>query len=285
MGHLDGKVAAITGAGGGIGRAEALLMAAEGASVVVNDRGGARDGSGSDSSLAEKVVAEIRAAGGAAVASVADVGDPDGAQSIVDQAIESFGKLDIMLNNAGILRDKSLLKMDLEMWDEVIRVHLRGTFLCTRAAALHLRDRGEGGRIINTTSVSGLLGNFGQSNYAAAKAGIYGLTRTAALELKKHRITVNALAPIALTRMTEDLPMMQAMAEADRLLAPELVAPVALFLASDEARDITGEIVGIEGRRLYLYRMHQTRAAVPAGEAWSVEEIRQRWAEIGEAGG
>jgi NAD(P)-dependent dehydrogenase (short-subunit alcohol dehydrogenase family) len=285
MGHLDGKVAAITGAGGGIGRAEALLMAAEGASVVVNDRGGARDGSGSDSSLAETVVAEIRAAGGAAVASVADVGDPDGAQSIVDQAIESFGKLDIMLNNAGILRDKSLLKMDLEMWDEVIRVHLRGTFLCTRAAALHLRDRGEGGRIINTTSVSGLLGNFGQSNYAAAKAGIYGLTRTAALELKKHRITVNALAPIALTRMTEDLPMMQAMAEADRLLAPELVAPVALFLASDEARDITGEIVGIEGRRLYLYRMHQTRAAVPAGEAWSVEEIRQRWAEIGEAGG
>jgi NAD(P)-dependent dehydrogenase (short-subunit alcohol dehydrogenase family) len=260
-------------------------MAAEGASVVVNDRGGARDGSGSDSSLAEKVVAEIRAAGGAAVASIADVGDPDGAQSIVDQALESFGKLDIMLNNAGILRDKSLLKMDLEMWDEVIRVHLRGTFLCTRAAALHLRDRGEGGRIINTTSVSGLLGNFGQSNYAAAKAGIYGLTRTAALELKKHRITVNALAPIALTRMTEDLPMMQAMAEADRLLAPELVAPVALFLASDEARDITGEIVGIEGRRLYLYRMHQTRAAVPAGEAWSVEEIRQRWAEIGEAGG
>jgi NAD(P)-dependent dehydrogenase (short-subunit alcohol dehydrogenase family) len=279
MGLLDGRVAAITGAGNGIGRAEALLFAREGAQVVVNDLGGARDGTGSEEAVADQVVEEIRQAGGVAVANYADVGDPEGARSVVDHAVDRFGKLDIIVNNAGILRDKTLHKMDLEMWDEVIRVHLRGTFLCSQAAARHMRDRGEGGRIINTTSVSGLLGNFGQSNYAAAKAGIYGLTRTAALELKKHKITVNALAPVALTRMTEDLPMMQAM-QADRLLSADLVAPAALFLASDMAGDITGQVLGVEGKRLYLYQMEQTPAVMPSGDAWTAEEIRERWSEI-----
>jgi NAD(P)-dependent dehydrogenase (short-subunit alcohol dehydrogenase family) len=279
MGLLDGRVAAITGAGNGIGRAEALLFAREGAQVVVNDLGGARDGTGSEEAVADQVVEEIRQAGGVAVANYADVGDPEGARSVVDHAVDRFGKLDIIVNNAGILRDKTLHKMDLEMWDEVIRVHLRGTFLCSQAAARHMRDRGEGGRIINTTSVSGLLGNFGQSNYAAAKAGIYGLTRTAALELKKHKIPVNALAPVALTRMTEDLPMMQAM-QADRLLSADLVAPAALFLASDMAGDITGQVLGVEGKRLYLYQMEQTPAVMPSGDAWTAEEIRERWSEI-----
>ena len=204
MGLLDGKVAAITGAGGGIGRAHALLFAREGARVVVNDVGGARDGTGGDDRAAQ-VVAEITGAGGQAIASRDDVADGEGARRIVQTAIDTYGKLDILINNAGILRDKTLRKMDEAMWDAVVRVHLRGTFLCVQAAAQHMCDRNEGGRIINTTSVSGLMGNFGQANYSAAKAGIYGLTRTAAIELKKYSVTVNALAPVAFTRMTEDL--------------------------------------------------------------------------------
>jgi len=280
MGLLDGKVAAITGAGGGIGRAHALLFAREGARVIVNDLGGARDGSGTGSSMADQVVAEIEAAGGEAIASYQDVADPDGARGIIQAAVDQFGKLDVMVNNAGILRDKTLHKMTVEMWDAVIHVHLKGSFLCTQAAAIHMRDRNEGGRIINTTSVSGLMGNFGQANYSAAKAGIYGLTRTAAIELKKYKITVNALAPVALTRMTEDLPMMQAMPNANDLLAPEHVAPAALFLASNLAADITGQVVAVEGKRIYLYRMTQTPAAMPEGDGWTAQEIRERWSEI-----
>lgn len=280
MGLLDGKVAAITGAGGGIGRAHALLFAREGAKIVVNDLGGARDGTGHSASLADHVVAEIKSAGGEAIANHDDVADEAGAASIVATAVDTFGKLDILINNAGVLRDKTLRKMTPEMWDVVIRVHLRGTFLCTQAAALHMLERDGGGRIINTTSVSGLLGNFGQANYGAAKAGIYGLTRTAAIELKKRHITVNALAPVALTRMTEDLPMMQAMPNAADLLAPEHVAPAALFLASDLAADITGQILAVEGKRIYIYKMTQTAAVMPSGEAWTAQEIRERWSDI-----
>jgi NAD(P)-dependent dehydrogenase (short-subunit alcohol dehydrogenase family) len=281
MGLLDGKVAAITGAGGGIGRAHALLFAREGAAVVVNDLGGARDGSGGDRSAAQKVVDEITAAGGRAIAHTEDISKRPGAESLIAAAIASYGKLDVMVNNAGILRDKTLRKMTDEMWHAVVEVHLTGTYLCTQAAAAHLMDRNEGGSIINTSSVSGLLGNFGQANYAAAKAGIYGLTRTAALELKKYRVRVNALAPVAHTRMTEDLPMMQAMANAKEILGPELVAPAALFLASDLASDITGQVLAVEGNRLYLFKMIQTPACLPLKEGgWTAQEIRDRWAEI-----
>jgi NAD(P)-dependent dehydrogenase (short-subunit alcohol dehydrogenase family) len=283
MGLLDGKVAAITGGGGGIGRAHALLFARDGAKVVVNDLGGTRDGSGTGNSMADQVVAEIKAAGGDATVSYHDVSDPDGANGIVQTAIDTWGKLDIIVNNAGILRDKTLQKMTVEMWDLVIQVHLKGSFLCTQAAAQHMRERNEGGRIINTTSVSGLMGNFGQANYAAAKAGIYGLTRTASIELRKYDITVNALAPVALTRMTEDLPMMKAMPNAADLLAPEHVAPAALFLASDLAADITGQVVAVEGKRIYLYRMTQTAAVMPEGDAWTAQEIRDRWSEIADS--
>ena len=281
MGLLDGRVAAITGAGGGIGRAHALLFAREGAKVVVNDLGGARDGTGSGTTLAEKVVEEIRAAGGEAVPSYDDVSERAGADHIVTTAIDAFGKLDILVNNAGILRDKTLLKMDDAMFDLVVRVHLRGTFLCTQAAAKHMADRGKGGRIINTSSVSGLLGNFGQINYSAAKAGIYGLTRTASMELKKYAITVNALAPVAVTRMTEDLPMVKMLPNAADLLAPEHIAPAALFLASDAAADITGQVLAVEGPRLYLFKMIQTNAvSAKDGKEWTAEEIRARWKEI-----
>src|SRR5262249_15912990 len=161
------------------------------------------------------------------------------------------GQLDILINNAGILRDKTLIKMEDAMWDLVVKVHLRGTYLCTQAAAKAMIDRGQGGRIINTTSVSGLIGNFGQTNYSAAKAGIYGFTRTGHMELHaKHKITVNALAPVALTRLTEDLPMMQAVPNVKDVLAPEHVSPVALFLASDLAASLSGVVVGVQGKQV-----------------------------------
>ena len=281
MGLLNGTVAAITGAGGGIGRAHALLFAAEGARVVVNDVGGTRDGAGTGPSMADRVVQEIRAAGGEAAADYGDVSEPDGADGLVRRAIDSFGVLDVLVNNAGILRDKTLRNMTLEQWDAVVKVHLRGSFLCTKAAVEHMAQRNQGGRIINTTSVSGLMGNFGQANYSAAKAGIYGLTMTAAIELKKHRITVNALAPVALTRMTEDLPMMAAMPNASDLLSPAFVAPAALFLASELAADISGAVLAVEGKRMYVYRMIQTPAVVPRDPAgWSAAEIRDRWSQI-----
>ena len=282
MGLLDGKVAVITGAGAGIGRADALLFAKEGAKVVVNDLGGARDGSGEASSRpAEEVVEEIKATGGEATPNFDNVSEHDGAENIIKTAIDAYGKLDILVNNAGILRDKTLLKMTDDMFDLVVKVHLRGTFLCTRAACAHLRERNEGGRIITTTSVAGLMGNFGQANYASAKAGIYGLTRTVSMEMKKYKVTVNSLAPIAHTRLTSDLPMMQAMPNAKDLLAPEHIAPATLFLASDLASDISGQVLAVEGPRMYLFRMTQTEGVMPKGDGgWSAEEIRERWAEI-----
>ena len=280
MGLLEGKVAAITGAGGGIGRAHALLFAKEGASVIVNDLGGARDGAGDGRTMAETVVEEIKAAGGEASANFDDISESEGAENVVNDTVQRYGKLDILVNNAGILRDKSLRKMDDSMWHAVIKVHLTGTFLCTRAAARHMVDRGQGGRIINTSSVSGLLGNFGQSNYSAAKAGVYGLTRTASIELRKYNVTVNALAPVAHTRMTEDLPMMQAMPNANDLLSPAFISPAALFLASDLSADITGQVIGVEGQRMYLFKMTQTPALTPNAGSWTAEEIRERWAEL-----
>jgi NAD(P)-dependent dehydrogenase (short-subunit alcohol dehydrogenase family) len=278
MALLEGKVAIITGSGGGIGRAEALLLAREGAAVLVNDVGGARDGSGESSRMADEVVAEIRAAGGTAAANYDSVTDPEGASAIIRGALDAFGRVDILVNNAGILRDKTLLKMDIAMWDAVIAVHLRGTFLCTQAAAKQMIAQGGGGRIVNTTSVSGMLGNFGQSNYAAAKAGIYGLTRTSAIELQKHQITVNALAPIAKTRMTEDLPMMQGM----DTLTPAHIAPGALFFASGLCGDRTGHVLAISGPRMYVFKVVESAGKFKESDdgVWSAQEIEEHWAAI-----
>jgi NAD(P)-dependent dehydrogenase (short-subunit alcohol dehydrogenase family) len=275
MGLLEGKVAIITGSGHGIGRAEALLFAREGAKVVVNDVGGARDGTGADVKAADAVVDELRAAGAEAVAHHESIATAEGASSLVQTAIDAFGRADILVNNAGILRDKSFLKLDTEMWSAVVEVHLTGTFLCSQAFAKHVVGRGGGGRIVNTTSVSGMLGNFGQANYAAAKAGIYGLTRTMSIELQKHRITVNAIAPIAKTRMTEDLPMFQGM----DTLTPEHVAPAALFLASDLCADRTGHVLAVAGARLYGFKVIETAGKFKEANegTWTAEEISDNW--------
>ncbi|WP_394836145.1 SDR family NAD(P)-dependent oxidoreductase [Pendulispora rubella] len=275
MGLLDGKVAIITGAGGGIGRAHALLFAREGAKVVVNDVGGARDGSGEDAGAASLVAEEITKAGGHAVAHTESVVEASGAQSLVRTAVETFGRVDVLVNNAGILRDKTFLKMDEAMWDSVVAVHLKGTFLVSQAFAKQAVSQGEGGRIVNTTSVSGMQGNFGQANYAAAKAGIYGLTRTMSIELQKQRITVNALAPIAKTRMTEDLPMFHGV----ETMTPEHISPAALFLASDLCADRTGYVLAVAGARMYAFKVIETAGRFKEGDAgvWSAQEIAEHW--------
>jgi len=276
MGLLDGKVAIITGAGGGIGRSHALLFAREGAKIVVNDLGGPRDGTAADASAAEKVVAEIRGAGGQAQANHDNVATTEGAAGILKTAMDAFGRVDLLVNNAGILRDKTFLKMEESNFDAVIAVHLKGTFLVSQAVAKQLVAQGDGGRIVNTTSVSGMMGNFGQSNYAAAKAGIYGLTRTMSIELQKHRITVNALAPIAKTRMTEDLPMFQHGRDA---LTPEHIAPAALFLASPLCGDRTGYVLAVAGARMYAFKVVETAGKFKddAAGVWTPEEISENW--------
>lgn len=273
MGLLSGKVAVITGAGGGLGRAYALAFAREGASILVNDLGGSRDGTGRSDAPAKAVVEEIRAAGGKAAANFDSVATAHGAEAIVHAGRHIFGRLDILVNNAGILRDKSLLKMDEPMWRSVLDVHLTGTFFMTQAFAKALIAQGGGGRIVNTTSMSGMLGNFGQANYAAAKAGIYGLTRTASIELQKHRIFVNAIAPIAKTRLTEDLPMFQGIES----LSPEHVAPLAVFLASDLSGDRTGHVIASAGARLYAYKVVESQGRFREDGMWTPEEIAEHW--------
>lgn len=277
---LQGKRIIVTGAANGIGRATALAFAKEGAQVVVNDAGGPRDGTSADSNAASSVVDEIRAAGGQAVASAESVATAAGAEAIVQTAIDSFGGIDVLVNNAGILRDKTLLKMTDAMWQTVLDVHLSGTFYCLRAAAQHMRTAG-GGRIVNTTSVSGLLGNFGQANYAAAKAGIYGLTRTASIELQRFGIFVNAVAPIAKTRLTDDLPMFEKLDS----LTPEHVARVHTFLASDLAGDRTGLVIGVAGGKLSVFRLVESAGVLKDddGGLWTPQEIADRFATIDKA--
>jgi len=276
MGLLDGKVAVITGAGNGIGRATALLFAKEGAQVVVNDVGCTRDGSGQDTQAADQVVAEIKALGGEAASNTDSVATAAGAKQIIHTALDTFGRLDILINIAGILRDKTLLKLEEELWDAVIAVHLKGSFLCSQAAALHMKERGGGGRIINTTSVSGMLGNFGQANYSAAKAGIYGLTRTSAIELQRYGINVNAIAPLAKTRMTEDLPMFE---KIESSLSPGHIAPGYLFFASELSREITGTVLSVAGAKLSVYRMLESAGRFKEANdgVWTAEEIGEHW--------
>lgn len=275
MGLFEGKVVIVTGAGGGIGREEALYFAREGASVVVNDLGGTRGGEGQGTKAADAVVAEIEQLGGKAVASYDSVSDLDGAESVVWAALGRFKRVDVLVNNAGILRDRSLVNLSEAEWDSVIDVHMKGTFLCTRAFARALKQQGTGGAVVNTTSLAGLMGNFGQTNYSAAKAGIYGMTRTWSMELAKMGVRVNAIAPVALTRMTEDVAMLKSMGIES--MKPEHIAPVVAWLASDLAQDVTGRIFGVHGLRVFEYRMSQSDGAEsPAeGEAWTPESLQR----------
>ncbi len=251
----EGRVAIVTGAGRGIGREYALMLARHGAKVVVNDLGGARDGTGSDDNPAEQVVSEIVGEGGEAVANGENVADYNGAERMIRQAVDTFGDLHAVINNAGILRDRMLANMSEAEWDAVINVHLKGTFAPARHAAAYWRERSKAGdqvsgRIINTTSVSGIYGNIGQTNYGAAKAGIASFTTIAALELARYGVTVNAIAPAALTRMTEDLGMGQASDEDREAMAPRWIAPIVTWLASEESAAVTGRVFEASGRVL-----------------------------------
>ncbi|CCD87223.1 putative short-chain dehydrogenase/reductase (SDR) [Bradyrhizobium sp. ORS 285] len=278
MGLLDGKVALITGAGGGLGEAYAKLFAREGAAVVVNDLGGPRDGSGSDLSMAEQVVAAIKAEGGRAVANGADISTMAGGQSVFDDAIRHFGRADILVNNAGILRDQTFAKASEADWDKVIQVHLKGTFCCTLPVFRWMRDNG-GGVIVNTSSTSGLIGNFGQSNYGAAKGGIWGLSNVLAIEGRKYNIRVWTLAPGALTRMTADLPRYKENPGA--ALTPEGIAPAVLYMVSHLSGDQTGKVLGVSGPRgVRELRMMEMDGWKPPSSGWKAEDIADHAEEI-----
>ncbi len=278
-GMCEGRVAVVTGAGRGIGREYALMLAEQGAKVVVNDLGGDRDGTGADATPAQQVVDEIKAMGGEAVVNGADVSDWDASKQMIDQAVDTFGRLDVVVNNAGILRDRMLTNMTEDEWDLVIKVHLKGTFCPARHAAAHWRERSKAGeendaRIVNTTSVSGIYGNVGQTNYGAAKQGIAGFTFIAAMELQRYGVTVNAIAPGALTRLTEDLGMGQANDEAKAAMSPRWVAPLCTWLASPQSAGITGRVFESSGRMLAVAEGWHRGPSVPAvDDPEAVDEI------------
>jgi NAD(P)-dependent dehydrogenase (short-subunit alcohol dehydrogenase family) len=275
----EGRVAIVTGAARGIGREYALMLAAHGAKVVVNDLGGARDGSGSASGPAQEVVDEIRKAGGGAIADGADVSDFAAAADMIAKAVKSYGRLDVLVNNAGILRDRMLVNMTEAEWDAVIKVHLKGTFAPSHHAAAYWRDRAKQGeridaRLINTTSVSGIYGNAGQTNYGAAKAGIAAFTVIAARELGRYGITVNAIAPGALTRLTEDLAMGRGTDEEKARLHPRWVAPIVTWLASSRSSHVTGRVFEASGEVLAVAEgWHRGPTAPPVSDPNEIEPL------------
>ncbi len=267
----ENKVAIITGAGGGLGREHALLLAARGARIVVNDLGGSVDGSGSEASAAQQVVDEVEAAGGEAVANTDSVATPEGGEAIVQTAIDAFGRVDIVINNAGILRDKTFHNMTPDLLDPVLDVHLKGAFYVTRPAWVHMREQGYG-RVVNTASSAGVLGNFGQTNYGAAKMGLVGFTRVLAVEGAKYNIKANAIAPIAKTRMTEDL-----LGALGDKLEPSEVAPVVAWLVHEDC-PVTGEVYSVGGGMVARMFVGLTEGIYEPG--LTVETVRDQFDKI-----
>jgi NAD(P)-dependent dehydrogenase (short-subunit alcohol dehydrogenase family) len=282
MNELEGRVAIITGAGRGIGRAHALLFAAEGAKVMVNDLGGDTDGTGADSSPAQQVVDEITAAGGSAVANFDDVSDWDGAKHMIDAAVDTFGDVHVLVNNAGILRDRMLVNMSADEWDAVIRVHLRGHFCPTRWAAAYWREESKAGReakraVINTSSASGLFGNPGQTNYGAAKIGIATFTMIADSELARYGVRVNAIAPAAVTRLTSGLAPESSDGVSEEEwspIGPENVAPFVAYLGTEDC-PIHGRIFLVAGGAVRLFQPFSVIDAIEKEGLWSVTELKE----------
>ena len=277
--RLSGQVAVITGAGRGLGRAEALALAAEGAKIVVNDLGGAGDGTGAAQGPAEEVVQEIKKMGGDAVANYDSVATPEGGENIIKIAIDKFGRLDILVNNAGILRDRIIFNMTEEEWDAVLKVHLYGHFYCTKPACVIFRQQ-RSGRIINTSSGAG-LGNMGQANYSAAKEGIIGLTRTVARDMGKYGVTCNALRPLAATRLTlspelkaawEKSGMQDALKDLESAV-PEMVAPLVVYLCTDAAADVNGYDFLVGGGQIGIYSQPVVTAQIEKAGVWTLDEL------------
>jgi NAD(P)-dependent dehydrogenase (short-subunit alcohol dehydrogenase family) len=286
MGLLDGKVAIVTGAGRGVGRGHALELARQGAKVVVNDLGGEWDGTGTDNRPASEVVEEIKALGGEGAANFDNVASWEGAQNLVNQAVETFGDLNILINNAGILRDKMVFNMDESDWDSVVTVHGKGHFAPTKFACAYWRNKGKEtgdpvhGRLIHTSSESGLFGNAGQSNYDFAKAGLISFSLCVAREMVKYGVTSNAIAPRARTRMTEgtfgNIPKSEGFDAWD----PDNVAPWVVFLCTEQAQHITGQCFVVTGGEVQLIEQHHVETTIDKGERWTVEELVERSAEL-----
>lgn len=277
-GMLEGKVVVVTGAGGGIGRAVALGMAASGAKVVVNDLGVGLDGKGGDVGPAQRVVDEIRAAGGEAVANTESVAGSASAAHIVQCAVDTFGRIDAVVNNAGNLRDRMFHKMSEDEWRQVLDVHLNGTFYVSRAAANFFRDQ-ESGSFIHMTSTSGLIGNFGQANYSAAKLGIVALSKSIALDMGRYNVRSNCIAPFAWSRMTSSIPAEtpEEKARVAKLqkMEVEKIAPMAVFLASDEAKDVTAQIFGVRANEIMLFSQPRPVRSVHQSQGWTPEDIAE----------
>ena len=273
---LEGKVALVTGAGGGIGRDFALAFGAAGAAVVVNDIGTSVHGEGRDAGPAEKVANEIRAAGGKAVASTDSVAEWESANRIVQCAVDTFQKLDVVVNNAGILRDRFFFNMSVEEWRAVIDVHLNGSFYVSRAAAPHFRSQ-QSGCYVHMTSTSGLVGNLGQANYSAAKLGIVGLSKSIALDMQRYHVRSNCIAPFAYSRMIGSIPTetadQQARVEKLKSMETAKIAPLAVFLASEKARDVTGQIFAVRANEIFLMSQNRPLRSVHRAEGWTPETI------------
>jgi NAD(P)-dependent dehydrogenase (short-subunit alcohol dehydrogenase family) len=275
-GIVSGKVAIVTGAGRGIGRAIAMLMAAEGAKVLVNDVGAALDGSGTDAGPAQQVVDEIKKAGGQAIASTLSISEPQNADRIVQAALDAFGRVDILVNNAGILRDRIFHRMSWADWADVIAVHLHGSFNMSRAAAGHFREQNSGS-FIHMTSTSGLIGNFGQANYMAAKMGIVGLSRGIALDMARFNVRSNAIAPFAWGRMIGSIPT-ETEAEKERVarlqqMTPEKIAPLVVYLGSDNSAGISGQIFGVRNNEIFLFNQTRPIRAIHRSDGWTPEKL------------